>query len=79
MAEHNIKIYTTPTCAYCKMAKEFFKANNVNYEEVNVATDAKGRDEMIQKSGQLGVPVIDIDGNLVIGFDKPKLSELLGV
>ena len=79
MAEHNVKIYTTPTCAYCKMAKEFFKSNNVNYEEVNVATDAKGRDEMIQKSGQLGVPVIDIDGNLVIGFDKPKLSEFLGV
>lgn len=79
MAEHTIKIYTTPTCAYCKMAKEFFKANNVNYEEVNVATDAKGRDEMIKKSGQLGVPVIDVDGKLVIGFDKPKLSELLGV
>jgi len=61
------------------MAKEFFKANNVEYQEFNVAQDAKARDEMIQKSGQLGVPVIDIDGKLVIGFDRPKIGELLGI
>ncbi len=75
----NVKIYTTPTCVYCKMSKEFFKEHNIQYEEKNVATDAVARDEMVQKSGQLGVPVIVIDGNIIVGFDQPKLSELLGV
>lgn len=79
MAQHSVKIFTTPTCAYCKMAKEFFKTNNVEYQEFNVAQDAKARDEMIQKSGQLGVPVIFIDSNLIIGFDKPKIAQLLGI
>ncbi|MEK7636535.1 MAG: glutaredoxin domain-containing protein [Patescibacteria group bacterium] len=74
-----IKIYTTPTCVYCKMAKEFFAKNNVQYEEVNVAVDATAREEMIQKSGQLGVPVIDINGTITVGFDQVKLSELLKV
>ena len=74
-----VKIYTTPTCVYCKMAKEFFKKNNVEYEEKNVATDTVARDEMIQKSGQLGVPVIDVDGKIIIGFDKEKISELLEI
>ncbi len=75
----HITIYTTPTCAYCKMAKEFFKANNVAYSERDVSADAAARDEMIKKSGQMGVPVIDVDGQLVIGFDQEKLSGLLGV
>ena len=74
-----VKIYTTPTCVYCKMSKEFFKEHNVQYEEHNVATDAKAREEMVQKSGQLGVPVIDIDGQIVVGFDQGRLSELLGI
>ena len=74
-----VKIYTTPSCVYCKMAKEFFKNNNVEYEEKNVAADAASREEMIAKSGQMGVPVIDIDGKFVIGFDEPRLKEILGV
>lgn len=74
-----VTIYTTPTCVYCKMAKEFFKQNNINYEEKNVLTDLKARDEMIQKSGQMGVPVIDVDGQLIVGFDRRKLSELLSI
>lgn len=74
-----VKIYTTPSCVFCRMSKDFFKANNVEYKELDVATDIEARNEMIQKSGQFGVPVIDIDGNLVIGFDKPRLSELLGI
>jgi glutaredoxin 3 len=73
----SVTIYTTPTCAYCKMTKEFFKENNIEYAEKDVATDAEARDKMIQVSGQMGVPVVDIDGKLVIGFDKAKLSELL--
>lgn len=74
-----VKIYTTPTCVYCKMTKEFFKKNNVEYEEVNVATDIAGREEMIKKSGQMGVPVIDVDGKITVGFDQQVLSELLGL
>ena len=61
------------------MSKEYFEANKVRYQELDVAADAKARDEMIQKTGQFGVPVIDIDGELVIGFDRARLSELLGV
>ena len=75
----NVAIYTTPTCSYCKAAKEFFKENNVAFTEYNVGTDAEKRQEMIQKSGQMGVPVITIDNEMVIGFDRPKLASLLGV
>ena len=74
-----VKLYTTPTCVYCKMTKQFFKEHNVEYQEADVAKDAAAREEMIKKSGQLGVPVIDIDGQFVIGFDQAKLSELLGI
>ncbi|MDP3710276.1 MAG: Uxx-star family glutaredoxin-like (seleno)protein [bacterium] len=74
-----VKIYTTTTCVYCKMAKEFFKKNNVEYEELDVAKDANARDEMIQKSGQMGVPVIDIDGKVIIGFDEPELKKVLNL
>ncbi len=74
-----VSIYTTPTCMYCRAAKEFFDENNVSYEEFNVAEDAQKRDEMIQRSGQMGVPVIFVDGTMVIGFDQAKLSELLGI
>lgn len=75
----SVKLYTTPFCVYCKMTKEFFKANDVQYEELNVAADAKAREEMIQKSGQFGVPVVDINGQIVIGFDKARLTELLSI
>ncbi|MDO8574506.1 MAG: glutaredoxin family protein [bacterium] len=75
----NVIIYSTPTCVYCKMAKAFFKENNISYTEKDVAADEASRNEMVEKSGQLGVPVIDIDGNTVVGFDKSKLSELLGI
>ncbi len=72
-------IYTTPSCVYCKMAKEFFKEHNVSYEEKNVAVDEKAQSEMIEKSGQMGVPVIDIGGQIVIGYDKEMLVELLNI
>lgn len=74
-----VTIYTTPTCVYCKMTKEFFHDHNIQYTEHNVYADEKARDEMISKSGQMGVPVIDIDGELVVGFDRPRLVELLGI
>jgi glutaredoxin 3 len=72
-------IYSTPVCVYCKMAKEFFAKNNVAYEEKDVASDTAARAEMMDKSGQLGVPVIDIDDNIVIGFDQKTLEGLLGL
>lgn len=74
-----VKIYTTPSCVFCKMTKDFFKSNNVQYQEFDVASDVKAREEMIQKSGQFGVPVTDIDGNLIIGFDRARLTELLKI
>ena len=73
----NVIIYTTPTCSFCKMAKAFFKEHNIKYSEKDVTVDDAAREEMIQKSEQLGVPVIDINGELVVGFDKEKLTELL--
>lgn len=74
-----VTIYSTPFCVYCKMAKTFFKEKNVQFEEKDVATDIAARNDMLKKSGQMGVPVIDVDGKIVIGFDKPKLQELLGL
>ncbi len=74
-----ITIYTTPTCAYCKMTKAFFKEHNIMYEEKDVANDHTMAEEMVKKSGQMAVPVIDIDGQIVVGFDKEKLSKLLDI
>jgi glutaredoxin-like YruB-family protein len=75
----NVAIYTTPTCTYCRSAKELFKENNIAYTEYNVATDMERRNEMIEKSGQMGVPVIFIDNEIVVGYNKPKLAQLLDI
>lgn len=75
----NIIIYSTPTCVYCKMAKELFAKNNLPYKELNVAEDDKAREDMIQKSHQLGVPVIDIDGTIFVGFDKKGITKKLNL
>ena len=75
----NVLIYTTPTCVYCKMTKEFFQEHGITYTEYNVALDEQKRSEMLEKSGQMGVPVIDIDGEIVVGFDEGRLKTLLGV
>lgn len=72
-------VYSTPTCPYCKMAKEYFDEKGVAYEEVNVAADPARADEMVRKSGQMGVPVIDIDGTIIVGFDKAKINSALGL
>ena len=75
----NVIIYSTPTCHYCGLAKEYFKAHGVNYTEYNVASDLEQRKIMVDKSGQLGVPVIDIEGDITVGFDEAHLAEVLGV
>lgn len=72
-------IYSTPTCPWCHLAKEFFKKNKVDFEDKNVAADHQAVEEMVKKSGQMGVPVIDVDGKIVVGFDQEKLSKLLGL
>jgi len=74
-----LTIYSTPTCVYCNMAKTFFKANNLEYTEYNVASDLAKRKEMIDKTGQMGVPVIEVNGEVIIGFDEEKLREKLGI
>jgi len=72
-----ITIYTTPTCVYCKMTKAYFKEHNVVYEEKDVSTDHAAQEEMVKKSGQMGVPVIEIGTDIIIGFNKAKLEELI--
>ena len=74
-----VKIYSTPWCTYCKLAKTFFDQHGVKYEEVNVQGNPEAQKEMIQKSQQMGVPVIDVNGKIVVGFDRPALTELLGL
>lgn len=77
---HSVVMYTTPTCHFCQMTKAFFKEKGVQFSEYDVAADMAKRQEMMEKSGQLGVPVIVIDDkDIVIGFDQPKLSQLLGI
>ena len=74
-----VKIYSTPTCAYCHAEKEFFKEHNIEFQDLDVFSDAKARQEMIEKTGQLGVPVTDIDGQIIIGFERGKIKQLLGI
>jgi glutaredoxin-like YruB-family protein len=79
MATPTVTIYSTPTCHFCHAAKDFFTEHNVQFTDHNVAADLPKRQEMIQKSGQMGVPVITIDDKLVVGFDEDKLRELLAI
>lgn len=74
-----VTIYSTPTCHFCHMAKEFFKENNIAYTEHDVASDLEQRKIMVEKSGQMGVPVIIIGDELTVGFNQPKIVELLGL
>ena len=74
-----VTIYTTPTCIYCKMVKDFLQKNNVAWEEHNVAEDMKARQEMVDKSHQLGVPVVDIEGEVFVGFEKEGIAKALGI
>ena len=73
----SVKIYTTNHCPYCVMAKEFFKKNDVAYTEINVEEDEAAAEEMIEKSGQMGVPVIDVNGEIIVGFNRPAIEKAL--
>lgn len=75
----NVTIYSTPSCQFCHAAKEFFTENDIEFTDHDVASDTEKRKEMVQKSGQMGVPVIMIDDEIIVGFDEGKLRELLEV
>ena len=74
-----VKIFTTVSCPYCLTLKQFLKEHDIEFEEVDVGRDQKAAEEMIEKSGQMGVPVTEIDGQIVVGFDKQKISEFLNI
>lgn len=75
----NVTVYSTPTCPYCKMAKSYMQEHGVPFKDVDVSADEKAAEEMIRKSGQMGVPVIDVDGQIIIGFDRDGLKKSLGL
>ena len=75
----SVRLYTTSTCPWCIKTKEFFRENNVKYSEVNVGLDEKARNEMFEKSGQFGVPVTDINGTIIVGYDKEALKKAIGL
>lgn len=75
----SVKIYSTSMCPYCVMAKDFLKKNNIAYEDLNVGVDQAATKEMMDKSGQMGVPVLDIDGEIIVGFDKEAIARALGI
>ena len=77
--QKTVVIYSTPTCHFCHAAKEFFTAHNIQFTDHNVQADVMRRQELISKSGQMGVPVIYIGDEMVLGFDEPKLRELLAL
>lgn len=76
---NNIRVYTTNTCPWCTKVKNYLQSKNINYEEVNVGLNRTAAMEMVNKSGQMGVPVLDIDGKIVVGFDKSRIDSLLGL
>ncbi len=77
--DKNILIYSTPSCSYCIRAKQFLKDNNIVFSDVDVSLNQTAAEDMIRKSGQMGVPVLDIDGEIIVGFDKERIKTALGL
>ncbi len=74
-----VKIYSTPTCVYCKTLKEYLKNKDISFEDIDISKDEKELQKMIKDSGQMGVPVVNVDGEIIIGFDKEKIDKLLKI
>lgn len=74
-----VKVYSTPTCPYCEMAKAFLKQSNIPFKNIDVSQDRTAANEMIEKSGQMGVPVLDIDGKIIVGFNKEEIKKALKI
>ena len=79
MAEHKVTVYSTPTCPYCVQAKKYLDNKGIDYEHYDVAKDTEKRKEMVEKSGQMGVPVIVIDDNVIVGFERQEIEKLLSL
>ena len=81
MAEknHKVKVYSTKTCPYCDMEKDFLREHKIEFEDIDVSVNQEAANEMVEKSGQMGVPVTEIDGEIVVGFDKERLKRLLNI
>jgi len=77
--KHQVKVWSTATCPYCVTLKTYLEEKGIEYEHIDVSVDKEGAQEMIKKSGQMGVPVSDINGEIVIGFDKAKINQLLNI
>lgn len=77
--DKDVKVYSTPTCPYCIRVKQFLKENNIAYKEFDVAANHAAVKEMVDKSGQMGVPVLDIEGEIIVGFDKDRIKAALGL
>ncbi len=78
-SQPRVIVFTTPTCSFCNMAKKYFREKGIKFKEVDVSRDATAARDMIRRSGQMGVPVVDIGGKIVIGFDRPKIDKYLGI
>lgn len=77
MKQHKVKVYSTLSCPWCHKAKEFLKEKGIKFEDINVGANQEAANEMVEKSGQMGVPVIDVDGKIIVGFDKEELEKAL--
>jgi len=74
-----VMVYSTPTCPFCTMAKRFLKENNIDFEDIDVSADQTKAREMVQKSGQMAVPVLDVNGEVIVGFDRERIKKALGL
>jgi glutaredoxin 3 len=77
--DHSVTVYSTPTCSWCQLAKDHLRTSGISFDDVDVSTDMSRAREMVEKSGQYGVPVIDIDGEIIVGFDRGRIDSLLGI
>ncbi len=74
-----VKVYTTPVCPYCELLKKYLKEHNIEFEAIDASQDQSAAEKIVQKTGQMGVPVIEINGEFIVGFDKAKIAELLNI
>ena len=77
--DKQVRVYSTTTCPFCIRLKQYLKDNNIPFEDIDVSTNQQAAEEMVVKSGQMGVPVLDIDGEIIVGFDKERIKEALGL
>jgi glutaredoxin 3 len=77
--KHRVIVFSTPTCSYCNLARKYFREKGVQFKDVDVSRDSAAARDMVRRSGQMGVPVIDIDGKVIVGFDRPKIDRILAI